>query len=151
MRKHAFLLKFLPFCPPHSSSMWTQKSCCQQSTFQWKMLLFLSRKIQWNSKEKLSNQKLLSLCHRILQLQFPTQLLLFLSIHFFFLRDRIYRMARFPNVVFFFQFYWDIIDTQLCLSVTRIASCFDLDTSWSEYHNKLQWTCECPSSHTDTN
>ena len=39
-------------------------------------------------------------------------------------------------VIFFFQFYWDIIDIQHCISL-RSTEWFDLHTSWNGYHSRF--------------
>lgn len=38
---------------------------------------------------------------------------------------------------FFFQFYWDIIDVQHCVSLRYTASWFNLFISWYDYYNKF--------------
>ena len=39
-------------------------------------------------------------------------------------------------VIFFFQFYWDIIDIQHCINL-RSTEWFDLHTSWNGYHSRF--------------
>ena len=53
-------------------------------------------------------------------------------------------LTRFCLLLFFFQFYWDIIDIQHCMF--KLYSMIWL-TSWNDYHNEFS---EQSSSYTDT-